>query len=213
MAVGTQTPVDLATEFQTFAYLIQEKIQQIQTLTLCRVVDCTNDGGIVPVGTVTLQPLVNLMSGDRVAFQHKQLYKVPYCRVQGGTNAVIIDPKPGDLGVAGFCSRDISAVKAAQDIANPGSFRTFAMSDGVYLFTCLGGEVPTQYVLMTDEGVTVKSPNTVTIEAPTINLKGNVTHTDGNYNNPAGTVTANGIGLTTHKHPTAPAGPVSQPIP
>lgn len=179
MGVGNQTPADVANDYASLAFTVQQKLSQLSTLTLVRIVDCTNDGGIALVGTVTVQPLVNMMSGDRIAFQHKPLYKLPYCRVQGGANAIIIDPVPGDIGIAGFCSRDISGVKKAQDIANPGSFRQFSMADGVYLFTCLGGVVPTQFIVMNDEGVSMKSPTGITLEAPTINFKGAVVQTAG----------------------------------
>lgn len=224
MAVANQTPADVASDFATLQFIVQQKISEMSTLTLVRVIDCTNDGGIVPVGTVTVQPLVNLMSGDRVAFKHKPLYKLPYLRVQGGRNAVIIDPKPGDVGLAGFCSRDISAVKTAKAEANPGSHRQFSMADGVYLYTCMGTEAPEQYIVMNDAGIKMLSPTLIEMEAPTIRIKGALEQTDGDasfaQNVDVGDsltaqteVTAGTIGLTTHKHPTAPTGPVSPPIP
>jgi hypothetical protein len=179
MGVGNQTPAGIASDYATFAFIVQQKLSQIATLALVRVIDCTNNGGIVPVGTLTVQPLVNMMSGDRTAFPHKLLYEVLYQRVQGGASAVILDPKPGDIGLVGFCSRDISAVKTAKDIANPGSFRQFSMSDGVYLFTCLGGIAPTQYVVLNDEGVNVVSPTQITLQAPTINFIGDVVQEGG----------------------------------
>jgi hypothetical protein len=40
---------------------------------------------------------------------------VPYFRVQGGADAIIIDPKVGDLGIAVFCSRDITGVKRSKE--------------------------------------------------------------------------------------------------
>lgn len=211
MPVGNQTPGIVASDFATLAFIVQQKLSQIATLTLARVVDCTNAGGVEPVGTLTVQPLVNMMSGDRVAFPHKPLYKVLYQRVQGGTNAVIIDPQPGDIGLIGFCSRDISAVKAAKGIANPGSFRQFSMADGVYLFTCLGGVAPTQYVVLNDEGVNIVSPTAVTIQAPTINLIGDVVQEGGDVSmsqaldvqgqiHSSTDVIADDISLKTHTH-------------
>lgn len=179
MAVGNQTPADVASDYATLQFIVQQKLSEVQTLTLVRVIDCTNSGGVVPVGTVTVQPLVNMMSGDRIAFKHKPLYKLPYVRVQGGRNAVILDPQPGDIGIAGFCSRDISAVKSSQDISNPGSFRQFAYADGVYLYSCMGKDAPEQYVQFEEGGVTIVSPTAITLQAPTINLQGDVAQTDG----------------------------------
>jgi hypothetical protein len=211
MAVGNQTPADVASDYATLSFIVQQKLSEVQTLTLCRVVDCTNDGGIVPVGTLTVQPLVNLMSGDRVAFKYKPVYKIPYLRIQGGTNAVIMDPKPGDIGLVGFCSRDISAVKASKDVANPGSFRLFSMADGVWIGGCLNG-TPEQYVVFNDDGIKIVSPTLIELQAPTINLKGDVAQTDGDVTmsqtltvqsdieTPGGDVTAGNIKLKTHKH-------------
>lgn len=226
MAVGNQTPVDVATDYAALAFIIQQKISEISTLTLVRVVSCTNDGGIAPVGTVTVQPLVNIMSGDRVAFQHKALYNLPYQRVQGGTSAVIIDPRPGDLGVAGFCSRDISAVKASQAEANPGSFRQFSMADGVYMMTCMGAVAPEQYIAFSDAGVKIVSPTLIELQAPTINLKGDVVQTGGDVTMSGdltvdGTVTggtdviANTISGKTHTHSgvTTGGGTSGPPVP
>lgn len=211
MSVGLQTPASVATDFATLQFVVQSTLQRMQTVTLVRVIDCTNDGGVEPVGTVTVQPLVNLMTGDRVAVKWKPLYKLPYVRVQGGANAVIVDPKPGDIGLAAFCSRDISAVKATKDIANPGSFRQFDIADGVYLLTCLGTTAPEQYLVMNDEGVTILSPTAITLQAPMINLKGNVNQSNGNVEatgniHTPGTITgdtdviANGKSGATHTH-------------
>jgi len=217
MAIGNQTPPDVANDFATLSFLVRQALSRLSTLTLVRVVDCTNDGGIALVGTVTVQPLVNMVSGgDRVAFPHKPLYKLPYCRVQGGANAVIIDPVAGDIGLAGFCSRDISAVKASKDIANPGSFREFSMSDGVYILTCIGAVMPSQYVVMNDEGVTVVSPTAITLQAPLITLDGSV-ETTGTID-AAGIITApdvisDTISGKTHTHGGVTAGGANTAVP
>ncbi len=202
MAIGNQQPSDISSAYAMLSFVIQQKMSQLQTLTMVRIVDCTNNGGVDPVGTVTVQPLVNMMSGDNVAFPHGQLYKLPYVRVQGGRNAVIMDPEPGDIGLAGFCSRDISAVKnnkaALKDkgTANPGTFRQFSMADGIYIGACLSALPPTQYIVANAAGIKVLSPTAITLEAPTINLKGAVVQTDGNVSmSQALTVTSN---ITSH---------------
>jgi hypothetical protein len=70
------------------------------------------------------------MTGKREAVEHGVIYSIPYFRLQGGVNAIIIDPEPGDIGMCGFCSRDISVVKNTKKIANPGSYRKYAWADG-----------------------------------------------------------------------------------
>lgn len=210
VSVGNQTPAGLATEYAVLAFVVQQKLAEVQTLTLVRIIECTNDGGIVPVGTVTVQPLVNLMTGDRTAIKHKPLYNLPYLRVQGGTNAVIIDPKPGDIGLAGFCSRDISAVKVAKDVANPGSLRAFSMSDGIYIGGCLNG-TPEQYIVFADDGISIVSPTEITLQAPMVRILGELQQSNGDASfaqsvdvaadvTAQGEVTAGNIPLTSHKH-------------
>lgn len=210
MAVGNQTPASVASEYAALLFVIRQLMGGMGTATIVRVVACTNSGGLVPVGTVDAQPLVNLMTGERISVPHGVLYKLPYTRIQGGANAVIVDPEPGDLGIAIFASRDISAVKAAKAAANPGSERQFSYADGMYIGGLLNG-TPEQYVQLNAAGVKVFSPTAITLEAPTINLKGDVVQTAGNVTmsqdlDVAGTITgdvdvfAGNISGKTHTH-------------
>lgn len=162
----------LATDASTWnqiQFAIQQLLMQVQTLTLVQVVSVTNAGGLSPVGRVAVQPLVNQMTGDNVAVPHGVINDVPYVRLQGGANAVIIDPVAGDIGICGFASRDISSVKATRAQANPGSFRAFDFADGLYLGGVLNA-VPTQVVRFHAGGIDITSPGVVTITASQINL-------------------------------------------
>lgn len=178
MPVGNQTSNSVATEYLNLVFVIQQLMGGMATATIVRVVACTNDGDLSPAGTVDVLPLVNMLTGDSVAFGHEVLHGLPYSRLQGGDNAVIIDPKVNDLGIAVFASRDISAVVKSKSQANPGSARQFSMSDGMYIGGLLNG-APTQYVQFTDTGITIKSPSKITLEAPEIDLKGAVVQTGG----------------------------------
>lgn len=215
MAVGNQTPSDIATEYATQAFIVEQKIAQISTTTLARVIDCTNAGGIVPVGTLTVQILVNMLAGDKTAIEHAPIYKVPYKRIQGGANAVILDPQPGDIGVIGFCERDISAVKKSRKISNPGSNRKYSKADAVWLATVWSAQAPAQYIVFTDSGINVVSPTAVTIQAPTITLDGNVEMTADAH--AAGTITgdtdviAGTISGKNHTHTSAAPGQQTSP--
>jgi hypothetical protein len=90
---------------------------------------------------------------------HDVIHNLPYFRLQGGTNAVIVDPDVGDKGFAVFCSRDISAVKRTKAIANPGSSRRFNWADGLYVGGVLNG-TPANYVEVSPSGITVSRSNT-----------------------------------------------------
>src|SRR5690348_7674181 len=93
-AVSQQQLSDSTTEFAALQFLISSYVAQMATSTLVRVVSCTNSGGLSPWGTVDVQPVITQVAGDNTAVQHRQLFRLPYCRIQGGRNAVILDPQP-----------------------------------------------------------------------------------------------------------------------
>src|SRR5262249_55548756 len=115
---GQQTPADIADDYNAQVFVIRSLLAKLQTVTLVKVIAVSNAGGVAPVGTVDVQPLVNQMTGDRTAVPHGTIYGVPYFRLQGGADAVILDPHVGDIGMCAFASRDISAVKVAKGVAN-----------------------------------------------------------------------------------------------
>lgn len=246
-AAPNQQPRNVTDDYATIRFVVEQLFLGVATSTPVRVMACTNAGDIVPVGTVDVQLLVDQVTGDGQTIPHGTVFKAPYQRYQGGKNAVIIDPEPGDIGVCVFASRDISAVKADPDAARnrqpsagatPGSRRTFSLSDAMYVASILN-PVPDQLIQFNSDGIRVISPTlvrveapnielvateTITVQAPDINLKGNVHQTEGDVDmsgnldvqgdiTTPGEVTAGNIGLTTHKHPTAPTGPISEPIP
>jgi len=136
---------------------ISQMINDIQTLSLVKVVGVSNDGGVSPVGSVDVVPLVHQMTADRQAIPHGVIYGIPYMRIQGGQNAVILDPQVGDIGVCGFCSRDSSVVLATKDAGPAGSFRKYSWSDGLYFGGFLNG-TPTQYIRFSADGISVVTP-------------------------------------------------------
>lgn len=220
MPESTQQPADVASDYATTRFIIEALLSRVSTCTLVRVVACTNDGGLSPVGTVDVQPLVNQIAGDGSAWPHGRLYTLPYCRAQGGVNAVILDPQPGDLGLVVFASRDISAIKSsagkaqAADAAtrglNPGSKRQYDMSDGLYVGGLLNG-TPEQFVRFSSTGLELVSPSKITLTAPTIELMGDVVQTDGDITatgsiTAEGDVVGEGISLHDHTHGGVTAG-------
>lgn len=191
------------------SFLLRQFASKTRIATIVQVLAVSNSGGVSPVGTVDIQPMVHQTDGAGNVTALPVVYGVPYMRMQGGTDAVIIDPKVGDIGMALFGDRDLSAVIATKKAAAPGSARRNSLSDALYIGGILNG-TPQQYVQFTTSGITVLSPQAVTIQAPTITLQGNV-HTTGTLQQD-GAVTANstitaagevkgkGIPLSTHKH-------------
>lgn len=194
-------PTSHATEFQMLQFLVEQRLRKVQTVTLVKVV-AVRGGGLAPVGTVDVLPLVDQVDGGGTGVPHVTLYNRPYVRIQGGANAVILDPKVGDIGLMVFGSRDLSSVIRSKEHGPPPSGRLFAYADGLYLGGMLGA-APTSYVQWLADGtIKLVSPVAVDIQAPAVNIttSGNV-NINGAIISSAGEVTdALGIVLGTHLH-------------
>lgn len=183
---GQFDPSTDSSDFTATAFLIQQALLKMQTITLVKVL-AVHGGGVGPVGSVDVQPLVNQMTGDRTAVAHGTIFGIPYFRVQGGDNAIVCDPHVGDVGLCAFASRDISAVKATRAVANPGSFRAFDWADGLYFGGFLN-LTPTQYLSFDGTGIKLVSPVKVTVQAPVIEIDG------------SGGTTIDGKNFLAHEH-------------
>lgn len=156
-------------QYNSMKFMVQQLIAKLQTATLVRVESCTNDGGLSPFGFVDVVPMVNQVDANGNPQPHTTIYNVPYLRIQGGANAIIIDPQEGDIGIAIFASRDLTKVKNTQAPANPGSARQYDFSDALYLGGLLNG-IPEQYIQFNDEGISIVSPDNIAITAPSISI-------------------------------------------
>lgn len=138
-----------ASEFQ-----IQQALRKINTAEPVRVTG-VNPGKVGKAGTVTVQPIVNLVTGTGEGMAQSALFSLPYLRIQGGENAVIVDPKPGDVGLAVYAMRDTEQMKqGAGEECNPGSARCYSKGDGFYLGGFLN-KTPKRYVWIEDDGITL----------------------------------------------------------
>lgn len=214
-ATSLQTPASVANDWLASQFMIQQRISAIQTLAVVTVESVTNSGGISSVGRVDVRILVNQQTSDGTQIPHGVIHDIPYFRLQGGTNAIILDPKVGDIGVCGFSSRDIQSLKADPQGAvpngvQPGSPAQFSYADGLYFGGFLNG-IPAQYIVFASGGITMLSPTKVTIQAPEIDLVGMVKQTSGDVTmsgalTVTGDVTGNGTSLHTHEHSGVTAG-------
>jgi len=166
---GFQQPDASTSQFNAQGFQVWSILSRVSTCTLGTVVSVTNDGGVSPVGFVDIQLLVNQIDGQGNTEPRGIIYKCPYQRLQGGANAVILDPKEGDIGIVVFADRDISSVTANKGQANPGSRRRFDIADALYIGGVLNG-TPTQYIRFSDDGIVFHSPTDIKLEAPTIEL-------------------------------------------
>lgn len=204
-ATPFQRPETATTDWMALQFMIVQRLMRVQTVTLVEV-QAVYGGGLGPVGTVDVQPLVDQVDGAGNAVPLAVIYGRPYVRWCGGQSAIILDPQEDDIGVMCFASRDISSVIANQGQEGPPpSGRVFSFSDGLYLGSIPLGVTPQQYVqfLVNDDGdpngITITSINgPVTINGVTIDTSGNITT--------SGTVkggdcqTSSGISLKNHVH-------------
>lgn len=166
---GQQRPGVNQGEYNRILFAVQQALSKMQTATLVRIESCTNSGGLSPVGLVDVTPMVNQLDNLGNPTPHVTIYNVPYFRLQGGANAVIIDPEPGDIGLCCFASRDISKIKSTKKQGNPGSLRQYSFSDGLYVGGMLNG-TPSQYVQFSAAGIKMHSPTAIVLEAPVVTI-------------------------------------------
>jgi hypothetical protein len=157
IGVGQADPNDSASDFNSVEFHVRQLMAQLDTMKLVEV-QAVHPGQNGAPGTVDVLPLVNQIDGNGNATPHGTVFGLPWFRLQGGVNAIVIDPVVGDIGYVVASDRDISAVKSSGAQANPGSLRKFDIADGVYVGGCLNA-APTQFIQFTDSGITIQDKN------------------------------------------------------
>lgn len=179
--------------------MMRTMMGRVNTGELVEIVD-VDSSGVGPVGFVSVLPLVFKVDGDNSNVTRGVIHGVPFFRLQGGANAVILDPKKGDIGWCGFNSRDTTMVKRTRKAAAPNTRRQSQISDPVYMGGMLNG-TPTQYIQFLDSGINIKSTGD-------ININGLVIKSDGTL------ITKDGVIVDTHIHNQGndSAGNTEQPV-
>ena len=170
--------------------LVQKHIERLGPSLLVRV-KAVRPGEASITGAVDVQPLVQQQDALGRPVNRAVIHNVPYLRIQGGTSALIIDPKPGDIGFIIISGRDHAHVVTARQPAPPASTRVFSMSDCVYVGGFLNNG-PDQFIQATDEGWRIVTPGTVSIEAAKVQANCDI--------ETSGDVKAGGVSLRRHTH-------------
>lgn len=198
------------TPFNSISFLVEQAIKGQVNTAIPVVVNSVEPGQRGPVGYLSATPLVTQRDGQGKAIQPTAIPRMPYMRIQGGKCALIIDPEPGDIGIAVFAQQDISNISAgAGEAATPGSFRSFDMADGMYIGGIINKE-PETWLEMTQAGeMTLHAPVKIRLETPLVETTGRLVQVGGDgegaemiggLTNTGGTITSNGIVLETHTH-------------
>ena len=177
-------------------YIIESLISNIHTMIPVKILSVTVPADtLAPIGRCEVQPLVQQIDGSNNTYDLGKIINVPYLRVQGGSNAIVVDPQVGDVGLCGFCERDISIVKRTGALSAPDNRRRYDVNSAVYMFSMMSG-TPTQYIHFKSSGIDIKSTGDVNINGLVIKADGTLitkggitvdTHTHGNVQNGGGT--------------------------
>lgn len=166
-------------DYETFIYQIQQELKKMETCLPVKVL-AVSGGGLAPVGYVDVQPLVQQLTVANQPVSQGTITNLPYFRLQGGSNAVIIDPEVGDIGLACFASRDVSGVKNVKGESPPSSRRQYSLNDGFYIGGFLN-KTPVQYIQFGQDGIKIYSPTKLTLEAPQILIDSPIIQVTGNF--------------------------------
>lgn len=198
---GLRDYFSTTSEYNKLRFFVEAVIRDvINTAAIVRVDSCTAPGVSGPAGTVSATPLVAQTDAVGNMLPMSSIPRLPYVRYQAGCAAVVIDPVPGDQGLAVFCKNDSSGIGAGTDTPQPpGSYRSFSQSDGVYVpgtqnanptvwieltqNNTITIHAPDGVVIETDQNCTINAGQQInitagescTISAPTINLNGALT--------------------------------------
>lgn len=140
--------------FNSLDFAMKQAGDARMTGTIVQVKKVTTTGDVAAIGRVDVMPLVKMVDGVGRTIDHVTVYNLPYFRIVGGSKAVILDPKVGDIGFVVVADRDISAVKASKKASPPGSRRTNNIADGVFI-GCFLADKPTSYVQFKDSGTII----------------------------------------------------------
>ena len=135
-------------------FAVKRALAKLNVATLVQVV-AVHGGGASAVGTVDVLPLLGQVDGSGAVWPATTIFGVPYLRVQGGANALIIDPVVNDIGFALFADRDISSIKSTGAAGAPASARRFNFADALYFGGWNLGTAPTNYVQVTPAAISI----------------------------------------------------------
>lgn len=151
---GQQEPSDTTSDYGVLVFIIEQVLASKYFTRVVQVVAVNEDAK-----TVDVQIATNQLDGQGNSSPHGITKSIPYVGGQFGTSAFKMTPGVGDLGMMAVNDRDLSSVKVNKSIANPGSLRKFAAADGIYLWSILNKQAPTQFIEWTSTGLNIQDAN------------------------------------------------------
>lgn len=167
---GMRNPFTGGSFYNQLDFIIERKIREmVNTSAVVRIDGCTSQGSAAGAGKVSATPLVTQTDAQGNALPMSSIPSMPHARLQGGIAAIIIDPVPGDIGVASFCKADSSTVReGTAEPQRPGSLRAFSQADGMLVAT-VSNKAPEVWIeIKQDKTIIIHAPEGCTIETDKI---------------------------------------------
>lgn len=142
-------------ELSSLQFIINSVIDGRSKIGLGKVISVDKDKKLVDI-----QPLSSHSYKDGQEIPQVPVYGISYFRLQAGKNAIIIDPKVGDIGVYACADRDISRIVATKKASIPATNRKDSPSDAIYFGSVLGDK-PEQFIEIKDDGIYITTPNDI----------------------------------------------------
>lgn len=132
--VGQVGLPDGSTDLNFISKVCSILIQRLDTMKLVKVMAVNPGDGTPPIaGTVDVQLLVSQINANGTPQANGVVSGLPYFRLGGAVWQIINDPAVGDIGYVACLDRDSTLALANKAIAQPGSFRQYNVSDGIYV--------------------------------------------------------------------------------
>lgn len=199
---GVAKPWTRQTDVNILDFFVSQKINRLNVALPVSVlaVDPSEKGHEGPAGYVDVIPMICQTDSEGMAVAPTTIFQIPYFRLQSGNAAVVIDPQPGDIGLAVFAQADCTVLKTGDTKpVQVGSFRRYDKADGFYIGGFINKKPETFIELRQDRTITITASRGVTVNAPTVTV-------------PNGDVIASGISLVHHVHPGDSGGTTGGPL-
>lgn len=165
--ISYQSPVDNASDADSLHSNFERLLRGKAFIEIVRVEAIDGD-------TVDIMPLVTQMDLSGAPIENSVIYGASIFRLKRGASAVIMNPVPGDIGLALFMDKDSDNARSSQEVGAPNTTRTHSKTDAVYLGGVLNSP-PVQYVEFASDGIFITSPLSVVIDSPITHITENVT--------------------------------------
>lgn len=164
---GTKTPETTSSIANVLEFWFNGKLLDINTLAPVKVIEVNSDS------TVDVELLIQGIDADNNALPVLKIYNCPFSSVMSGAAGIVLPPKKGDIGIMGFCQRDITKIRDTKNSAIPDTLRKFSLSDGIYLMSILKTETDLQSIIKIDDDTIEITTKELSLGADNIDISGN----------------------------------------